>query len=260
MPQSLEDIKRAIDTANGGGGETEALLLISPLGEYAVVEITGGSTNPAGGVPLTAHIEFNDPGKSNHTDDYLKLSPGGVFPPTLKAVSFAGILEEYRYYIRQPDETGEVMPTLSRARFYPNTETAYQDDAANLHEDVADNVIDLQLALGVDTNLTERIEEGDGVTLQKSDDDWLFNSVDDDDPTGDAAATALWNDVTHLLYYLRVTTVARTDRRDPGFQAPPLEVIEDKDYADSAYAGANSLEQRMYRRRILQTAVDLRNL
>ena len=260
VPQSLEDIKRAIDTANGAGGTTEALLLISPLGEYAVVEITGGSTGVAGGVTLTARIDFKGAG-GDHTDDYKKLSPNGAFPPTLATVSFAGILKEYRYYIRAPNEAGEVMPKLSRARFYPNTETAYQDDDTNLHEDIADNVIDLQLALGVDKGgVPDRVDEGDGVALQKSDDDWLFNSTDDVDPTGDVAATALWNDVTRPLYYLRVTTVARTDRRDHDYEAPPLEVIEDKDYSDSAYAAANSSDQRMYRRRILQTVVDLRNL
>jgi hypothetical protein len=46
------------------------------------------------------------------------------------------------------------MPELVRARLYPNTNVAYDRDPANLAEVIADNVLDLQVALGVDPTTT----------------------------------------------------------------------------------------------------------
>jgi prepilin-type N-terminal cleavage/methylation domain-containing protein len=58
---------------------------------------------------------------------------------------------------------------------------------------------------------------------------------------------------------LRLSTLARTDRRDPGgYQAPLLTQIGDHVYTTSSPQNART--ERMYRRRVLVTDVDLRNL
>jgi hypothetical protein len=63
------------------------------------------------------------------------------------------------------------------------------------------------------------------------------------------------------LYYVRITTLARTDRLDPDYTSPPIEAIEDHVYnePDLPADSASKLE-RSYRRRLLETVVDLRNL
>jgi len=61
------------------------------------------------------------------------------------------------------------------------------------------------------------------------------------------------------LYYVRITTLARTDRRDKSYQAPVLERVEDNTY-DKDSAVFNTTNERMYRRRLLRTVIDMRNL
>jgi hypothetical protein len=239
VPQDLAALNEAI-----ASGRPEALLLVSTLddGIQAVVQLTGGQA-VAGGVQLN----FTTGGTQGAA--YLNLSPNGAYPPQLTAVAAVGILEEYRYYVR--DEAPA--PRLSRARVYPGTEAAYAGDANNLHADVADNVLDLQIALGIDRNPNERIEDA-----QDGDDDWLFNAAAD---TTAPKPPADWNSPASPLYYVRISTLARTDRLDADYQSPPIQAIEDHVYAEpeTPADGASILERR-YRRRLLQTVVDLRNL
>lgn len=216
----------------------EALLLVSAGSDQvqAVVELTGVVNNGDGSV--TVNFDLND--------DYLKLSPNGAFPDALRTVAMLGILEEYRYYVRDADPA----PRLSRARFYPGTDTAYDDAPANLVADIADNILDLQVALGIDRVApAESIEDTQG-----GDDDWLFNSGDDDpDPN-------LWNGNDLPLYYLRITTLARTDRIDLKYVSPAIDAIEDRVYDEPEVPAEAERLARSYRRRLLQTVVDLRNL
>src|SRR4029077_2488897 len=86
---------------------------------------------------------------------YVKLSAGGAYPAGLKSVNYVGLLEEYKFYVRNdhinPDDaTTQPMPKLARARLFPGTATP-AGYAANAHVDVADNILDLQVALGFDT-------------------------------------------------------------------------------------------------------------
>lgn len=233
VPQDLTALTTAIDD-----GRPEALLLASSLegGIQAVVQLTGGQDN--GDSVVLSYTR---------TDDYDALSPKGSYPQELTTVAAIGILEEIRYYIR--DAPGG--RRLARARFYPGTETAYGGDASNLTVDLADNIQDLQVALGIDRNATETIEDtGDGA------DDWLFNSVDDS-----PADPAEWNASGRPLYYLRLTALARTDRADAKYVSPPIQAIEDHVYDEPAEpADGEARQERTYRRRILQTVVDLRNL
>ena len=53
---------------------------------------------------------------------------------------------------------------------------------------------------------------------------------------------------------------ARTDRRDKGYVAPALVRIEDNKYDNPDTSVFNSDTERMYRRRILRTVIDMRNL
>jgi hypothetical protein len=213
-------------------------------------------------VPEFATLSFTTQG--GNTAAYLGLSPGGQFPAGLSTVSFVGVLEEYQYYVREEraipgDPTSELVPRLSRARTYPGTTIAHLTDTNNLHSDMADNVLDLQVALGVDTAPRDGVVlEGDPTNpAPSSTDEWLFNHPADD-PT-----EAKWTNTLvdpARLFYVRITTLARTDRPDTRFQAPLLGLLEDKDYGSAPFTQYNSQLERMFRRRTLRTTVDLRNL
>ena len=87
-------------------------------------------------------------------------------------------------------------------------------------------------------------------TANPSTDEWLYNDAADDD------TSATWN--SGQLFYLRLTTLARSDRRDTGtYQADPLTFIEDHDYSTSYL---NDQSELKFHRRQLQTVVDIRNL
>ncbi len=241
VEQDLGPLQKAIEN-----GRPEALLLISSLEDsiQAVVEMTSASQDNDDNVALS----YTNTG--THGIDYRALS-GGVFPPNLTSVASVGLLEEYRYYVRN-EKTG---PVLSRARFYPGTNVAYAGDPDNLHQDLADNILDLQVALGIDTNNNETIEDtGSGA------DDWLFNATADSDSSGNPKDRSLWNDDTHPLYYVRINTLARTDHADPKYVSPPITAIEDHVYGEAATPAAGTGLARAYRRRLLQTVVDLRNV
>lgn len=264
-PQPLEAIRDAIEQVNdgfAGGSHPEALLLVSPMGQYAVVEMTGGTFTPANGPVTSVEIHFAVTGGelADVGGPYAALSEGGSYPATLRTVAFAGLLEEYRLYVREvravPGDAGsDLMPELVRARVYPNSDLAYARDAASLSEVIADNVLDLQVALGVDTDGDDLIREGvAGGALLPDDDEWLFNDPSDD------VADARWNDTGSDLYYLRINTLVRTDRAESYYEDAALGVIEDKDYAVSPFNAYNAEWQRRYHRRQLRTTVDLRNL
>jgi hypothetical protein len=145
------------------------------------------------------------------------------------------------------------------ARFYPGTDVKWGDPDSTLElmVDIADNVFDLQVALGVDANNDQIVTEGTDAASRQAD-EWLYNQA------GDDATQAGWNGTEadpRRLYYVRITTAARTDRRDPKYQAPPLTVLEDKSYGDyMSHWNFNGFAERQYRRQVLQTVVDLRNI
>lgn len=266
IPQSLEPLREAIESET-----PEALVLLnwrSP-GVYAVVALNPGNSGIAGNV---ATVAFTISGNTL-ANQYARLSPNGVFPAAMSSVAFVGILEEHRYYIREVDG---FPPRLARARTLPATNIPHGPDGAandaNWALDVADNVLDLQIALGLDTpNHVPRPRpagepnEPLGLTsiaadpvngyiseaADGEDDDWLFNGADDD--RGDA----VW--VNTLPYYVRLTFLVRTERPDAGlYQAPMLVNLEDREYpANHAF---NSAVDRRHRRRALQTVINLRNL
>lgn len=268
VTQNLAAIRTAITN-----NVAEALVLTSPLGEefYTVAELLSGSSNGnnastcPGNAGVTIAFQIN--GTAN-SDLYRRLGPLATatgLAPQMTAVAFVGLLEEYRYYVREEyavagDNRTEIAPRLTMARLFPGTELPYAGTAANLSIDVTDgNIADLQVALGFDTN-------GDGVVTSGTTagtlatDEWLGNIAADD------PAQAKWSTVPGSapprrtpMYYARLSVLARTDRRDTNFQAQPLVAIENRDYSGTTEP-ANQREQRMFRRRVLQTVVDLRNL
>jgi hypothetical protein len=264
----------------------DALVLVSALDptNYGVVRITGGVAGPTA---VTVTVDWFQP--------YAQLSEGGALP-ALQKVSYAGVVEEYRYYVREDLRGTELWPALSRARVYPNTQVPFLNDAANLREDLVEGMFDLQAALVFDTTLGGRFADDseppgtppagfDDRFLETADgtnDDVLFNA-----PGASPAATprddttqppwapppglrkwdknkprppaALRWDPQPTLYQLRLTTVTRTNRADPGFQAPILSRVEDHVYAPGAPDPLNGPGGRAYRRRVEQTVVDLRS-
>jgi hypothetical protein len=271
IPQHLDALVAAVT-----GNIPEALLLVSPINDtiYAVVELnpaTSDVSNPA--VSVTIGFRFLG---GVRTAAYNALSPGGAFPAAMNSVSSVGILEEYRIYVRSfsnnppgggataSDQAAALNSKLSRARTFPNTDDPWGPgstagyvaaNAPNLSLDVADDVTDLQVALGFDSDLGGgSISAGTATTLVDTgdnNDDWLFNSASDI-PIGNLP---IWNN--GALYYIRLSTLVRTDRPDPKYTAPLVVGIEDSSYAASPF---NTGKNLMFRRRLLQTVVDLRNL
>lgn len=257
IPQDLRALRDAV-TEN----RPEGLLLVSPQNSdlYAIVELVPAASDVTAN-PDELRIAFRITGGA-HTADYARFSSAGpgTYPPNLTNAAFLGIVEEYRFYVRQDfavdgNPASDLTPRLSRARVYPGTEAPYEGEEANWRADVADNIVDLQVALGLDTPYaggTVAANPTQGViaeTADGQDDDWLLNGERSFDPAFLANAD---------LHYVRLNTLARTDRRDKEFQAAELVRIENR--AFNASSPSNSRDDRMFRRRLLRTVVDMRNL
>ena len=264
IPQDLRSIADAIDMTVEES-KPDALLVVSPLDDaiYAVLEFAAASSyteETVGGVTemTQVNIAFRITG-GERTEQYNTLMPNGQYPPNMQTAAFAGLLEEYRYYIREDraipgDPTSQLTPSLSRARMYPGSQVPYLESASNYAADVANDIFDLQIALAIDSDGDARILENDP---PDGGDDWLYNSASDD-----ATDTAKWVGTTDLrkLFYVRINTLARAARQDRGFEAALLTSIEDKDYTASPGDYHNEPDQRAYRRRIIQSIVDTRNV
>jgi type II secretory pathway pseudopilin PulG len=234
IPQDLAPLRDAIQE-----GRPEAILIVSGQGEgtFAVVQLDPSRSSVAG-FPISVTVGFRT------TAAYDALSTGGTFQPTLSTVSHVGILEEHRFYIEERYETpgGDLAPILRRDRYYPNTQVLHPATGGPL----ADNVMDLQIAFGLDVDGDEQVTENPPA------------SADTDEWQGNHAADAA---LAGALYYLRITTLGRTDRRDKGHVSAPAAALEDHNYGEAATpAGAVEAAERMYRRRVLVGTVDLRNL
>lgn len=253
IPQEAAEIVRAVEE-----GIPEALVLVSTQSDliHAVVELDPDGPNTDVSDPSAVTIDFKITG-GIRTTSYSALTPGGSFPAALVEAAFVGVLEEYRYYIRdvraiESDPTSRSLPRLAQARFFPGTEEAHPSDPS-LDTDVAEDVHDLQAALGIDL-------DGDGVIADAGDsnDEWLFNH------SADQPNAPAWNtpgDDPPDLFYVRVSTLVRTGQSDPGYVSPPIEGIEDRDYSEPQLpVTPDERADRAHRRRLLQTVVDLRNL
>ncbi len=267
IDQPLAPFKDLIDAAAdpSRGPSYEALILTSPLDHtfYTVIVMdpvnsTKTATECGALDGVTIKYLTNDEPLSVA---YRALQPPGAFhmPPQLNSAIYVGILEEYRYYVREDradptDPASDLVPVLTRARFYPGTEIPYGNNPANLTVDIASGIVDLQASYGIDTNNDGLVVEAPDIAHQPTD-EWLGNVR-----IAEAANAAPENPIAGKLAYLRISTLARTERRDSDYIAPILDRSEDHDYAFDVPDRTNGRTDRMYRRRLLQTVVDLRNL
>lgn len=267
IPQDLTPLCNA-----AGNADPEAMVVTSPIDTaiYSVVEITGGG---CGG--NQAVVNFNI-ANGVYTNEYRTLYNSGLgfdprFPSGLTNAAYAGLVEEYRFYVREPDPNTIPAPALSMARMYPGTEVAHLGNATNFQLDLADNILDLQVALGYDSSLGVPLNDrnGDGFTndddiiltetANGQNDDWLFNS-DSDDPNA-APFVPPWDRTGTTappqpkIYYARLSTLARVHVPDRNYDSLQITRIENRDVNPF-----NAQDERRFRRQILQTTVDLRNL
>lgn len=270
-------VTQAFDSTNAPGsfadaiaqGRKEALILVSPVDDtiYGVAEL----------IPNQSSIVTNADGTQTASLAFTTVSPvaslsaNGAWgspatPPTLSNAEFVGILEEYRYYIRdvraQPTvQTSELNPVLSRARFYAGTNNPWDTNPTNLYQDIAEGVLDLQVALAFDLPTPgSNPPTPDGVITEGSPpsktDEVLFNSPADD------ATDPMWNPVPFpQLLWVRVNVLARTNRHDVQYQAPKIVSIEDHVYNTTPATpwDPNGAYELNMRRRWVQTVVALRN-
>jgi len=257
MMQSLQGLIKA-KTEN----RPEAILIASPLGGtlYHVVELDPGTSDVTN--PSRLVLKFKITG-GTHNADYNSVSANAVFPPELRSVAYIGILEEYRFYIRKVVDAANptaVTSRLSMTRFYPGSETPYEDQPSKYPVDIADDIVDLQVALAIDKN-------GDGTIGPETfdaNDEWLYNAAADG-PLVSPGNADPWNLAGRKLFYVRINTFAQTARRDPYFLANPVTKIEDRAYNELPDPGPTPTDPtviptRQHRRRLIQTVIDLRNL
>lgn len=192
-----------------------------------------------------------------------------VFVPS--TIGSIGLLEEYRFFVRREYEvpgvdTTRLSPVLSRARFLPGTDV--QIDRV----DVADNVIDLQIAIGVDSDGDTLVTE----TLDGTNDEVLYNHTLDTtsgvSPYGYRAPPSptppppvvvhTWYDIDKLEYhFLRINTLVQSRFPDLDHLGPAIGDIEDFNRGATVTAGTHRYsDETEYHRRWLRTIVELRNL
>lgn len=245
--------------------------------QYAIAEVTnvGGDADM-----VTMQITFNS---TLTPPNPLVTAPAGNFVP-----GFACVLEEYRYYVRRNfetpgDDTTPLKPRLARARMVPGTELPFADDDANLSLDLADDIFDLQVALGFDTDYDSAASGAGSFNADTNaigPDDTMYEGADDDaratdDWLGNSSEDVVTDSAyrTHAglaapvdLMFVRISTLARTARSDPRYIAPDFEptagsdFVENNDYDAAPANFFKSTENRHFRHRVLQTVVALRNL
>lgn len=274
--QDLSVLREANDPTLRGADAAdtipEALLLIpsTPGVAYAVLELVPAAANNTSATEV--ELAFNISGSGDElADSYRALwtnDTAELFPLDPGSGCYVAILEEYRFYVRNDGgaRAETARPRLSRARLLPGADLPYgnpdsEPDDLVLRTDIADQILDLQVSVGLDTANLGQINRGDLGTIAEADngadDDWLYNGAGDDPA---AANFTVFNpDDVPRLYFVRINTLARTAGPGPESSEPLLTRLEDRTYA-AAEPLVNSDMARRYRRRALQTIVDLRNL
>jgi hypothetical protein len=251
-------------------GSDDAIMIVSRQADavWAVVELESVAIAPGLSVEINnqtvtvdrATVTVNiQAGTGTHTANYLTLSTGGVFPPNLTSALFVSVIEEYRYFIQDEfsiggDATSLPSPKLVVARMVPATELVYQGDAALASQDIAENVLDLQVALGIDLDADGRIlavEDDAGTPVADELDEWLYNHDEDDD-------TLPWD--LAPLQSLRVSLMARTAAPDRQYVSPAIAAHFDRLYGEPPVPTGADLTARRFRRRQLENVIDLRNI
>ncbi len=270
FPQRLQPLIDAVGEEEDEGGA--ALLLVSPLSDavYGIVQL---DTVIADDEDDPRQVTITFLAGDEAPAEYRQLFPAtGNLPDNLTGAAFVGMLEEHVFYIREAraipgDATSEPMPRLARTRVFPRTALGIGEDHTF---DIADNVLDLQVALGYNSDADDEYFTADLIddlvvteTEDGDADDWLFNGAGDDPeatpwvgPWGDPDAGGT---PQPQLQYVRLTTLVRTEGREFQYTSPPIDRIEDRVYDEPRVPVGRDAE-REYHRRLLRTVVDLRNL
>lgn len=300
IPQDITPLVEAVTDER-----PDALLMVSSLSDvtYGVAELdpTNSDVSTYNANPLVYSeitIAYRHTG-GTYSDDYGLLSADGVFPDSavdhpdwlpprdLTNVGTIALLEEYRFYVRDPEDDAQE-PRLAVGRFYPGTQIPHPE--GGWQTDLADNIHDLQVALGFDssfdgTSATNGFFDFDADNIGNDDliidgealpneptglDDWLFNSPIDtvnlgsppwtpQPAVGNTPPVFPVNQPRPRLYYARVTTLSMAASEDRGYEADLVTNIEDNVYAADHPVNQNP-GGRQKRRLLLTTIVDLRNL
>jgi hypothetical protein len=269
--QSLDALEALLDDEDNP--IADAILLVGSQGDavYAVVEMTNiefqtvtldvqNLSREVTRAVLTLSI---DVAAGGNAAAYLALNVGPDDPTTptriptnLTSVAFASVLEEHRFYIREDfsipgDTDSPLSPKLARARMLPGTDTLHPEGSI----DIADNVFDLQVALGVDLDGDGRVDDQneDGTALATNIDEWLWNDAADDE-------TLLGWD-TAPLQHVRLSILGQAQTADRQYISPAVGAVENHAYTEPAVPTDEAdIGARRYRRRLLQSTIDLRNL
>ena len=234
---------------------------------------------------LTIHVKLDSEGDDAYGADFANLAMGTNLQsnagsidvsvpnaanratlPVPKQVGSIGVLEEFRFYVRAEweipgDKTSRLTPVLTRAEYVPGTDVLIE------RVDIVQNMLDLQLAIGIETNST--IGDAGFAAIDDfgtEDDEVLFNHSGDkldapDQLTGMTPQT--WFNPALEFHFLRITTVSQAARPTTDNWVPRIGAIEDVDRSASFDIDGvtyNYNTDRLYQRGYLQTVVEMRNL
>lgn len=219
-----------------------------------------------------------EPGAGSHNIPMTNVPRSAVaFPLEFGSIA---VIQEYRYYVRADyevagDPTSRLSPVLTRTEYFPSTALLPLREDFIESIDVVDNLIDLQIAAGIDQDWSITAA-GHGVVTDSgtNTDEILFNAADDNpansQPPGltrfdgrGIPAYVRWFHPKLDVYFLRLTTVAQSPRPDRAASGAGIGMIEDCNRAANFKVGAvtyNYNNERRYRRRLLQSVAELRNL
>lgn len=235
----VQELEPMLEVARAAGGE--ALLLSGGPGseECAVAELVDaveGDRDRTG--ELTELTLTYRVGGSTTADDYRSLAEG-CRTGAPGWVRRAGLLEEYRFYLRRDDGSPGLGSNhqLARARFYPGSDRVHRSSPSG-GVALVDHALDLQVSLAFDPDGDGSIIEGSGPG--RSSDEWLFNAP------GDRPEEETWSSGPPRL--VRMTLLMRAARASRGYLSPPLDRIEDRPY-DEADSPTARLESRLFQRR-----------
>lgn len=251
-------------------------------GAFAVLELDPDGTvlGDEGDPTLTIGLILSsDPGDQKYANQYGRMILGTTLlqgsggsqvslPDTVttvqlpRSIGSIGLLEEYRFYVRQEwdvkdDPSSRPKPALARARLYPGTGDLHPTGSI----DVSDDIIDLQISLGVDLPPTDgRVADGfnaAGAAVALDVDEVLYNDPGDDSGLSPLPGSREWAVLGAQVLFARLSTVAQAAQPDRSFSGRDLGVIEDHDLSTSLFNADNQLKVR---KRHLQTLVRLRNM
>lgn len=150
LPQNLELLSKVKNSR-----VPEAVLISGATGDdvYGVALVERGATTiHSSGDRVTLAFRFTG---DERAEVYARLSTNATFPiNTLQTTGIGrvGILEEYRFYVREEERDDGIHRVLCRARVLPGHEEVWSSES-HLRREIVENVIDFQVALAAPRQL-----------------------------------------------------------------------------------------------------------